>query len=295
VETLQTSTLWQAAEASYAAEAPGGSPFLVHTSAIRRWAKSPTANTDLLTAFDMPLEALGHFTWAPYSEVEAAFVANMAASHPGPVARAVLTGLIALGHDPSNLPVVAETLFPGPAGLNRLIADAHFYGTFQGALPGLLKAYGLSGSAGVSYATHHPEDTALISALASTAITAQKAERLRSVLPRAADQMAFLAAFPYWGPPGTVTLERTATPYAKEVLLEDQYQSESSSHSASAMRPVLVELNRLANRYGIGRTQVGVHLSVLTAALNEDPSGFLARSVAAYVRVRHAPYFGLQR
>ena len=156
VETLQTSTLWQAAEASYAAEAPGGSPFLVHTSAIRRWAKSPTANTDLLTAFDMPLEALGHFTWAPYPEVEAAFVANMAASHPGPVARAVLTGLIALGHDPRNLPVVAETLFPGPEGLNRLIADAHFYGTFQGALPGLLKAYGLSGSAGVSYATHHP-------------------------------------------------------------------------------------------------------------------------------------------
>ena len=107
--------------------------------------------------------------------------------------------------------------------------------------------------------------------------------------------MAFLAAFPYGGPPGSVTLERTATPYAKEVLLEDQYQSESSSHSASAMRPVLVELNRLANRYGIGRTQVGVPLSVLTAALNEDPSGFLARSVAAYVRVRHAPYFGLQR
>lgn len=291
--------LWRAAEASYRAVAPSGSASLVMTAAIRRWARSPGAVADLLDAFDVPLEDIGHFqNYAGVGSVpasDAALLANMAAADPGPTARSVLVGLLALGDPPKNLGPAAKALFPGPSGLSVLLGDLAPSGPYLAAVPTLLRDYGLSGPAGIAYVRAHPADTALTTALADTTTTAPSAKALWSVLKTSAGQLAFLAAFPYTEPPAAPTLMRTARPYPEEVLLEAQYEAESQSHPTASLRPVLADLNRIVNRYGFVRTATGVPLAVMTAAVQEDPSGYLARSVRAYAQVRHAPYFGLER
>lgn len=296
VETLTLSPLWQAARASYDAVAPSGSASLVTTVQIRAWARSASATPDLLTALDVPLEMRGQFDGV-YPAADATFLADMASADPGPVARAVLVGLLGLGLGPApqNLDAVAPVLFPGPHGLERLVENANLVGPYQTALPGLLQAYGLAGQAGIAYVRRHPGAAVLIEALAGTVQTATQAKALWSALPTSADQMAFLTAFPYMPPPGVLTLERTARPYPEEVLLEEQYQPGTPNPSARSLRPVLAHLNRLANRYGVPHTAVGVPEPVMAAAVAEDPGGYLARSTKAYAKVRHAAYFGLER
>jgi|GEM_PF-4466706 len=291
-ETIAFGPLWQAAR--QAETSPAGADAL-RLPALRRWAKSPEADRDLLTATEMSIERNGRFTQTVLGPGITAFLVDAAAARGDAVARAILVSLVAQGVRAADLPRAALRLFPGPSGLEALLPSP-VDDEYNPEAAALITAYGLGGAAGLAYVRAHPADVNIIAAMAGARSQDHAAMlQLWHALPTPAAQLALVTAQPYVSGTDATAMLPDATPAAAQVLDMDALQALPYGAPAAKARGLVAAIARSTDRIGVVHTQYGMSAPLTQAIALADPHGLVARSIAAYDQVRGEPYFGLAR